>query len=126
MQAWRSLARYHGGASFRTWLLGIARNYWRNARRREREHTPIEGVGDEPALTVASSGPTSELRQDVSAALQQLDPDEQLVLHAHYQQGLSHSEIAVLLDWPLGTVKTHLQRAKARLRDLLAAWNPET
>lgn len=124
VQAWRSLARFQGGSAFVTWLLGIAHNHWRNARRRQRDHTPLdEARGSE--LTVAATTGTSDLQNDLAGALRQLSADEQLALHLGYQQGLSHGEIAALLDWPLGTVKTHLARSKEKLRHLLAAWNPQ-
>jgi RNA polymerase sigma factor (sigma-70 family) len=125
VQAWRGLARFRGDASFVTWLLGIAHNQWRNARRRVRDETTL----DEAHLSESTSGSAarhSDLQYDLSAALQKLDADEQLALHLAYQQGLSHSEIAALLDWPLGTVKTQLARGKEKLRHLLAAWNPTT
>ena len=125
VQAWRSLARFRGSSAFTTWLLGIAHNHWRNARRRERPHAALGEPGTpEPAVPATTSA--SDLHHDLSAALAQLDEDERLVLHLGYQQGLSHAEIAALLDWPLGTVKTHLARGKEKLRQLLAAWNPQT
>jgi RNA polymerase sigma factor (sigma-70 family) len=126
VQAWRALARFRGEASFSSWLLGIAHNYWRNSRRRQREHSPLDCAPASHLATIPAGAPLSDLRHDVAAAIGQLHPDEQLVLHVHYQQGLSHGEIAALLDWPLGTVKTHLNRSKERLRHLLAVWNPQT
>lgn len=123
VNAWQSLARFHGSSSFSTWLLGIAHNQWRNARRRDRHHVPLDESGA-PELTAPAGTMQSDLRHDLATALAQLDADEQLALHLGYQQGLSHGEIAALLDWPLGTVKIHLARGKVRLRQLLAAWNP--
>ena len=125
VQAWRSLARFQGGSTFTTWLLGIAHNHWRNARRRQRDHTPLD-VATGENLTVAATTDTSDLQHDLATALRELSADEQLVLHLGFHQGLSHGEIAALLDWPLGTVKTHLARSKEKLRHLLAAWNPQT
>ncbi len=134
LQAWRSLARFHGGSAFSTWLLGIAHNHWRNARRRLLTRAQVEvggpmdemkGITAEAAAVPAATG-HSDLQHDLNSALATLDPDERLALHLGYQQGLSHAEIATLLDWPLGTVKTHLTRGKARLRALLAVWNPQT
>jgi RNA polymerase sigma factor (sigma-70 family) len=124
VQAWRGLAGFRGAASFSTWLLGIAHNHWRNARRRKRDHTTAHH--EDSTAAIASGVALADLQHDLTAALRQLDPDEQLALHLAYQQGLSHSEIAALLDWPLGTVKTHLARSKDKLRHLLAAWNPQT
>jgi DNA-directed RNA polymerase specialized sigma24 family protein len=79
----------------------------------------IDDSAPSPALAVA-------LRHDLDAALRRLDPDEQTALHLFYQQGLSHPEIAAVARWPLGTVKTRLARGKDKLRQLLAAWNPQT
>jgi RNA polymerase sigma factor (sigma-70 family) len=124
IQAYRGLARFRGDAGFSTWLFGIAHNYWRNAQRRQRHHPPLdEKTADENAAAIAH---TSDLRHDLSVAMRELSDDEKLAIHLGYQQGKSHREIAALLDWPLGTVKTHLARAKEKLRQHLAAWNPQT
>lgn len=125
IQAYRGLSRYRGDACFSTWLFGIAHNHWRNARRQQRGHTPLTDHEAE-IETIPSLAQSADLRHDLAAALHQLLPDEQTALHLCYQQGLSHSEIANVLGWPLGTVKTHLARSKEKLRHLLAAWNPQT
>lgn len=122
VQAYRSLERFRGEASFPTWLLGIAHNHFRNARRRQREVSPTpleEPAGPAPTRAV-------ELQEDLAAAIARLDPDEQTALHLFYQQDLSHPEIAAITGWPLGTVKTHLARAKENLRPLLSDWNPSS
>lgn len=122
LQAYQSLAKFRGAAAFSTWLLGIAFNQWRNARRRYRpSSSESDGATD---AAVASTVDASDLRHDLALALATLSPDERLSIHLHYEQGLSHAEMAELLAWPLGTVKTHLLRAKDRLRPLMAAWNP--
>jgi RNA polymerase sigma factor (sigma-70 family) len=120
--AHRQLARFRGEARFLTWLLGIAHNQFRNARRSHA--AAVESLADtldehapDPAHAVA-------LRQDLTSALRQLSADEQTALHLCYQQGLSHDEAASALVWPIGTVKTHLARGKEKLRTLLSAWNP--
>jgi len=124
IQAWRSLERYRGDALFSTWLLGIAHNHARNARRRKRPAAPVDmpEAADESAPSPAQA---AELSQDLETALGELSPQEQTALHLCYQQGLSHSEISAVLGWPLGTVKTSIARSKERLRKLLAAWNPQ-
>ena len=123
VNAWRNLARFQGRSSFSTWLLGIAHNHWRNARRRQRT-LPIKPQHLDKLEPTPSPAPLSDLRADLGRALSLLAPEEQTALHLCYQQGLSHSEIAEILNWPLGTVKTHLNRGKDKLRPLLSSWNP--
>ena len=123
VQAWRGLTRFRGNSAFATWLLGIAHNHWRNARRRQRG-IPMEPEHLAALEPVPSPAPASDLKHDLAHALRALDPDEQAVFHLHFQQGLSHSEVASVLLCPLGTVKTHLNRGKEKLRPLLASWNP--
>jgi len=123
VQAWRGLTRFAGHAAFSTWLLGIAHNHWRNARRRERT-VPVEPEHLAALEPVPAATSASDLKTDLARALAQLAPEEQTVLHLCYQQGLSHREIADVLQWPLGTVKTHVNRGKEKLRPLLASWNP--
>lgn len=125
LQAWRGLAGYRGGSPLATWLLGIAHNQWRNARRKQRT-VPVEPEHLAALDPEPSPAPLSDLRHDLGRALRSLTADEQTALHLCYQQGLSHREIAEVLQWPVGTVKTHLNRGKEKLRPLLAPWNPAT
>jgi RNA polymerase sigma-70 factor (ECF subfamily) len=125
VEAWRGLARFRGDASFLTWLLGIAHNRWRNAWRR-RDPSGAGPVPEAAADPVPSPAPLADLRQDLDAALGRLSPEQKTAVHLCYQQGLSHSEIAAVLGWPVGTVKTHISRGKEHLRHALAAWNPST
>jgi DNA-directed RNA polymerase specialized sigma24 family protein len=73
-----------------------------------------------------SSERLSDLQLDLASAMNQLSGDEQVALTLGFQIGLSHSEIAAVLEWPLGTVKIHIARGKDRLRQILSAWNPRT
>ena len=121
LRAYRGLGCFDGRAAFSTWLLGIAHNYWRNARRR-RTFEALPSEEKSPDASTESGTTASALRQDLAHALRQLPAEELLALHVCYQQGLTHEEAAGLLDWPLGTVKTHVARGKEKLRPLLAAW----
>lgn len=122
LSAYRSLRLFRHECAFSTWLLGIARNHWRNAARRRRT-IPLEPHHLEGQDTGESAARTSDLQHDLALALRALSEDERTALHLTYQQGLSHSEISTLLGWPIGTVKTHLARAKDKLRPLLSPWN---
>jgi RNA polymerase sigma-70 factor (ECF subfamily) len=123
--AYRTLARFRSDSTFSTWLLGIAHNQFRNARRRQKE-VPTEDVASQMMDVEPSHASRSALQQDLAEALRQLSGDEQTALHLCYQQGLSHTEAADVLSWPAGTVKTHLLRGKEKLKKLMAAWNPKS
>ena len=128
LEAYRHLARFSGDATFGAWLLGIAYNRFRTARRRQRETVEWTGeidandvvAGQEPATAAAPT--TVDLQQDLAAALTRLSADEQSAIHLCYAEGLTHEEAAGVLGCPLGTVKTHVSRAKDKLRTYLRAW----
>ncbi len=130
LAAHRDLARFRGGSAFSTWLLGIAYNQFRSARRRDREL--VEWSGDAPPAdalpgqehTTPAATTAVDLQQDLAMALGQLPPEERAAIHLCYAEGLTHEEAAAALACPLGTVKTHVLRAKEKLRRLLRAWAP--
>ncbi len=130
LAAHRDLARFQGGSAFSTWLFGIAYNQFRSARRRERR--TVEWTGEVPVTEAlpgyegAAPAATAavDLRHDLTAALAQLSSDERAAIHLCYADGLTHEEAASVLGSPLGTVKTHVLRAKEKLRRALRAWAP--
>jgi RNA polymerase sigma-70 factor, ECF subfamily len=78
----------------------------------------LVGVGGtEPAPEIALS--TKETRASIEDALHSLDPAERRVIVLAYDGGLTQSEIAATLGWPIGTVKTRTRRALRHLRDQL-------
>lgn len=79
--------------------------------------TPLSGVtaAPDPEREVD----IAELRREVEQALADIPAQERQVLTLAYYDQLSQSEIALRLNWPLGTVKTRTRRALARLRETL-------
>jgi RNA polymerase sigma-70 factor (ECF subfamily) len=59
------------------------------------------------------------LRDRLQKAIERLPVPYQVLVNGHYLKGLRYEELAAALDLPMGTVKTHLHRAKRRLRHLL-------
>ncbi|NLY47339.1 MAG: sigma-70 family RNA polymerase sigma factor [Tissierella sp.] len=118
--AWRALPGFRGDARFSTWLYRIV---WRQCvdRTRRRRPQPLEapaaaaGSGDAPQARVAAQAPREELER----ALRRLPVRYRTVLTLFYVEDLPIKEIAAIVELPVGTVKTHLHRARRELRRLL-------
>lgn len=129
--AYRNLRSFRGG-SFRSWMLRIATNacYDVLRARQRRPSTSLDAAiaeGDDAApLQIADDSETPDdvvVRRELAGAIQEglqhLAEDQRLVLVLSDIQGMSYDEIAQITDSNLGTVKSRLSRARARLRDIL-------
>jgi len=67
----------------------------------------------------------NEAATDIERAMRQLREPERACLSLCYQWGMSHQEMADVLDYPVGTVKTHIARGKAKLREHLTPYGPQ-
>ena len=120
--AWRKLDQFRGEARFSTWLYRIAYSCFLQAHRKRPQ--PAGAVDDEVELEQLPAPPQAiDLQLDLERAMRHLSAAEQAVLLHCVQLDLSHEETAQVLGMPLGTVKTHAMRGKAKLRTWLAAWH---
>lgn len=124
--AWRKLHQFRGDARFATWLYRIAHSCFLQHLRSRGGRTPTAAAPDldEGEAADADIG-SPALALDLDAALQRLSVNQRAALLYCVQVGLSHEEAAQVLDMPLGSVKTHVARGKARLRQLLHDWSPD-
>jgi RNA polymerase sigma-70 factor (ECF subfamily) len=120
VRAWRALPQFRGEARFRTWLTRLAYS----ALSAERPALPRVDEAPPDAEAQADFAPGADWRIDLDRALAGLSEAQRHALLLCYGADLSHAEAAQVLGWPLGTVKTQLLRAKARLRTQLHAWEP--
>ncbi|MGQ7829751.1 RNA polymerase sigma factor [Altererythrobacter sp. Z27] len=118
--AWRKLHQFRGEARFSTWLYRIAYSCFLQDRRKG--SSAAEDIDGDTLEQRTSSRDAVELRLDVERAMRRLSAPEQAVLLHVVQLGLSHDEAAYVLAMPLGTVKSHAKRGKAKLCELLADW----
>ena len=126
------------GAEFKSWLLRIVTNacYDRLRYQRRRPASSLEEMaaagGDEENpdhslwLADSSAGPeeiamSSELADLIQIGVASLPPDQRIIAVLSDAQGFSYQEIADITGVPLGTVKSRLSRARARLREYLIA-----
>lgn len=117
--AWRKLPAFRFESRLSTWLYRIALNAWKSDRRRPKE---LALPDDEAAMPADESAPLPDViaRVDLERAFALLSDGERAAIAACYGADLSHDEAAKALGLPLGTVKTHVNRAKAKLRARLA------
>ncbi|WP_158884176.1 RNA polymerase sigma factor [Rhodanobacter sp. L36] len=118
--AWRKLDQFRGDARFSTWLYRIAYSCFLQAYRKK---SPSSMDGDDEVVEqLAAPVHAIDLQLDIDRAMQRLSSSEQTVLLHCVQLGLSHEEASYVLAMPLGTVKTHATRGKAKLKAWLAPW----
>ena len=121
--AWRKLEQFRGEARLSTWLHRIAHScFLQHRRSRAGAPRPADPDADYTEPDLGSGSP--ELGLDLDSALGRLSESQRTALLYCVQLGLSHEEAATVLDQPLGTMKTHVARGKAKLRELLRDWAP--
>ena len=119
---WRKAGRFDGAkASAATWIFTIARNRRIDRLRRAGAggEAPEPDIDPEPAASAETGLAGADRDARVRAAVAGLTAEQREVVRLAYFSGLSQSEIATRLDLPLGTVKSRLRLAFARLRDAL-------
>ncbi|MBO9523736.1 MAG: sigma-70 family RNA polymerase sigma factor [Nocardioidaceae bacterium] len=127
LQAWRAADRFDPGRPIGPWLVSIGRRAAIDVYRREKRHRAVsmdDAVELVPAVLPPSADQISDV-WEVRRALDRLPDNDRELLRLQHFDDLSHSEIAVRLDIPVGTVKSRTHRAHRRLLDLLAHLRPQ-
>ena len=119
-KAFRSLRTFAVGAKFSTWIFSIAYHACcdRLARRKRYSDAELPDRADDaagPAAIAEAHDEAGRLRE----AIDQLPEKYRTVITLYHLQGRQYDEIAKVLGLPMGTVKTHLFRAKELLRKAL-------
>ena len=124
-QVWRQASNYDikRGAPL-AWLMTIARTRSIDRLRsgkHDQNRESLDAIGEITSSTASpeADSVTAERRQLVRAALDTLSAEQREVIELAYYSGLSHSEIALKLGQPLGTVKTRTRLGMMKLRDML-------
>lgn len=127
VKAYESLASYSSNYAFSTWLFTIAYRLCLNGLRKRKAfsgETDFSHIGDgreDAPLALANSEEAERLRDLIWAAVDRLSPPQKSAVLLFYREGKSCREIGLVLGIPAVTVKSHLHRARARLRELLGA-----
>lgn len=127
LKAFASLNTFSSEFRFSTWLFTIGYRVCLNRLRRKRGTMPeadfalMESSGPSQTAEVAASEEASKVRGLVWEAVDQLSPPQRAAILLFYRHDFGCHDIARVLEVPLATVKSHLHRARARLREILEA-----
>jgi RNA polymerase sigma-70 factor (ECF subfamily) len=128
VRAWKSLKRFRGDSSFRTWLHRVAINVVRTSQTRQGRLMRLFsslGGGERTEAAVEAASPEESVddalarRQVIGRALATLPDDLRVAVTLRDLQGMDYKEIAAVLDVPIGTVESRIFRARQRLKPLL-------
>jgi RNA polymerase sigma-70 factor (ECF subfamily) len=127
LSIWRSRLRYdQARGSVRTWVLGIVHNRAIDALRRsfvhDRRRETMEGVEERheaPERTEVEAARREEARS-IRSALDTLPDEQRRTIELAYFGGFSHSQIAELLEEPIGTVKGRMRLGLDKMRRQLS------
>jgi RNA polymerase sigma-70 factor (ECF subfamily) len=129
VSAFNAMRKFRGG-SFKAWILRIVTNACYD-QLRVKQRRPTDSLDDLPVeqdhvahLRDSAEQPDEylerqQLGQVIQAGILSLPPDQRVIVVLSDVQGLSYQEIAEVVDLSLGTVKSRLSRARAKLRDYL-------
>jgi RNA polymerase sigma-70 factor (ECF subfamily) len=112
LRIWKALDRYRGDAALGTWIFSITRNVCLTAISKRRRTAPIE-----EAERAKPEAP--DRQRDIHRVVRELPENYRQVVMLFYMEDRSYEEVARMLDLPIGTVKTHLHRARLQLATIL-------
>ncbi len=119
LRAWSNSEKFQPGTSLRAWLFTILRNiYYSNYRKRSREVQDSDGLYAR-RLTVPGDQESHLDLEDFRKAMTKLPAEQREVLTLIGASGLSYEEAAVVCQVGIGTIKSRLSRARAKLVELL-------
>ena len=121
VRVFRGLASFRGDSALSTWIyrLTVNASLTHLTKRGRRKEVGDDGLTELPAPPVAERD--SALAARIEAALDQLPAGYRAILVLHDVEGLSHEECSAILECRVGTCKSQLHKARAKMRDLLGA-----
>lgn len=127
LAAWQGLPAFRGEARFTTWLYRIAYNCsLKQLAARKRDQALQVALQSEQALEDEEHPSANLARLDnqelVQEQLSQLPPKYRVVLILRHLQDMTYEEMAEVLTMPIGTIKTHLFRARNLLKERLQSF----
>ena len=135
LRLYRALPSFRGEALVSTYLyritVNVAQDEWKRRRKIDRTHVSLSGERGEswtweeqlehPGPNALDQMQQHEFQQAVERHLEQLSQVEKAALVLYHQEERSYMQIAETLRLPIGTVRTHLHRARRKLKDAITS-----
>lgn len=115
VMAWRRIGSFEAKGSFKGWLCRIAYTQFLQNRRSSKASQRREDAVMAMAETVQDDRNAAEARMDLDKVMGVLTPEQRAAMALCYGEGMSHAEAAEALGLPLGTVKSHVVRGRAKV-----------
>ncbi|HEX2818279.1 MAG TPA: sigma-70 family RNA polymerase sigma factor [Phenylobacterium sp.] len=119
IKAWTNRAKFEPGTNLRAWLFTILRNTYYTAMLRRRREVRDETGEIAGRLRTPATQDWSLAMRALQAALQKLPPEHREALILVGAAGLSYEEVAEICGCALGTIKSRVNRARARLLKIM-------
>lgn len=132
VRVFQGLHTFRGEANFGTWLHRVVVNTFLDIRKRSKgrqnvsleEQIEMDGDTLTRQIEDTSPGPEELVEQEerdevLQRAISQLSPERRILIVLYHFENLSYEEIAQMLNLPVGTVKSRLNRARLALREIL-------
>jgi RNA polymerase sigma-70 factor (ECF subfamily) len=130
LRLFKALPHFREDAAVTTYLYRIIVNVVNDEfreRKKVRMMSPIEDAQGRELVSSAAGATVqverAQLQEALEARMLELPAGDRAILTLHYQEGRSYEEIAAILDLKMGTVKTHLFRAREKLRNTMKGWS---
>lgn len=124
LQVYNKLGQYKGESQLSTWIGRIAYHFavrflQKQGRQLEEIDVEVEATEDETGHSQIDELQKQQLQQQMQTAMRQLPVLQQTIVSLYHLEELTLSEISEITDLPQGTIKSHLFRARKRLKQLL-------
>jgi RNA polymerase sigma-70 factor, ECF subfamily len=132
VRVYNALPNFRGDSRFITWLFRIVTNVYLDEKKRQRarpqqsleeiielEETTVQRQIEDPSLTPQQTVELRERYDLLQAAINSLPDYQRMMIVMYHTENRSYEEIAEVLDLPIGTVKSRLNRARLSLREKL-------
>lgn len=122
LKVWNKVEQYEPGTNFRAWLLSMTRNAAIDRLRRDKKDRDKAMVWDLELIAAPNQFADDNVRWVQKALLEYLSEEQREAIELAFLNGLTHEQVASILDTPLGTIKTRIRDGLQKLR---RAWREE-